>query len=111
MRVAIAQTVNDAVTKEAPDVDLEIFWSYGQRAQAETPRHITNRSERIEWQKNRAVELARAKQAQISGAAASAGVVTPGRAGTPPPGAPGATGRPKTTIEVIREMRRSQFPG
>ena len=27
MRVAIAQTVNDVVVKEAPDVDLEIFWS------------------------------------------------------------------------------------
>ena len=108
--VAIATAVNDAVTKDAPDVDLELFWSYGRRAQAETPRHLTNRSERIEWQKNRAVELARAKQAQIRGAAASAGVVTPGRPGTAPPAAPGAPGGPKRMIDQIRDLRRSQYP-
>ena len=110
MHIAIAQTVNDTVAKEAPDVDLELFWSFGRRAQAETPRHITTRSERIEWQKNRAVELARAKQAQIrGGAAASAGVVTPGGRGTAPPAPPGATGGSKSMIEQIRDLRRNQY--
>ena len=108
--VAVAQAVNDAVTKEAPDVDLELFWSFGRRAQEETPRHLTSRSERIEWQKNRAVELARAKQAQIrGGAAASAGVVTPGGRGTAPPAPPGAPGGSKSMIEQVRDLRRSQY--
>ena len=109
MHIAVAQTVNDTVAKEAPDVDLELFWSFGRRAQAETPRHLTNRSERIEWQTTRAIELARAKQAQIRGAAASAGVVTPGGRGTAPPATPGATGGPKSMIEQIRELRRGQY--
>jgi len=117
--VSVATAINDAVTKDAPDVDLEIFWSFGRRAQQETPRQLTSRSERIEWQKTRMVELARAKQQGLIGPAVkaaleaeqlktTAGVITPGGGGTPPPAAPGAPSKPKTTIEVIREMRRGQ---
>ena len=110
MRVAVAQAVNDAVSKEAPDVDLELFWTFGRRAQAETPRYITNRAERIEWQKTRMVELARAKQAQIRGVPPSASVTTPGRPGTPAPATPGATGGVKSMIEQVRDLRRNQYP-
>jgi len=119
MRVAVAQAVNDAVAKEAPDVDLSLFWMFSRQAQAETPRYITNRSERIEWQRNRAIELARAEQAQIRGVAASAGVVTPGGPGTAPPAPPGATVGAKSMVDQIRRppaqsdrvVRRQRRPG
>jgi len=119
--VAVAQAINDAVSKEAPDVDLEIFWTFSRRAQQETPRYITTRSERLDWQKNRAVELARAKQQAIIGPAlkaareaeqlqSNAGVITPGGGGSPPPAAPGAPAPLKSMVEQVRDLRRGQVP-
>jgi len=116
-KIAIVQTVNDAVAKEAPDVDLDIFWNFGRRAQAETPRHIVHPSARIEWQMKRAIELARAKQQALIAAATSSAPATgppksmvafmremaPRAAGAPP-----AAEQPKNMVEFMREMRSRQ---
>jgi hypothetical protein len=101
---AIVQTVNDAVAKEAPDVHLDLFWSYGRRAQAETPRNLVHPSERIEWPMRRMIELTRAKQQAVITAASSPAP----RAGVSQPATPGASGQPKSMVDQMRDLRRSQ---
>ena len=114
----IAKTVNDTVAQEAPDVDLELFWSFGQQAAHETPAEITNTSERIIWQKDRMVALARAKQQAILTRAttaedeanrmrATAAPVIPGGSSERPAGAPSPTpAAPRSFVDQTRDLRR-----
>ena len=116
--VALARTINDTVAQEAPDVDPELFWSFGQQATQETPAEITNTSERIVWQKDRMVALARAKQQAILTRAttaedeanrmrATAAPVIPGGSSERPAGAPSPTpAAPRSFVDQTRDLRR-----
>ena len=117
--VVIARTINDTVKAEAPDVDLDLFWSFGRQAQAETPVHLTAREDRITWQKDRMIALTRAKQQALVNPAvqaaleaervkAGAAPVMPG-GGTARPaaaGAPAAAEAPNM-VDQVRALRRS----
>ena len=111
----IAQHINEAVTKTAPDVPLDLFWAMSEKAEAETPATMIGLPERIEWQVGRAVELARGllqprtEQAAANAATAAqvtqqAGVVMP--SGTASPTAtPTVPGKTKTFVDQIKEMQ------
>lgn len=118
-KASIATAVNDVVQQIAPDVDLELFWSWAApRAARETPPHLTDPIERIQWQTERAIELTRDKQrrfaAPASQAAAEAtqlqhraGSVVPGGGGTPAPTATDSqTPKPVPFVEQMRLLKR-----
>lgn len=112
---AIAQFINDTVSKDAPDVPLDVFWAMSQRAETETPLTIVTLPERLEWQVARAIELGRALLAPKATAAAEtaqagaaltsrAGAVMPG-GGSSPTTVPGSIGKVPTMIEQIKSAQ------
>lgn len=113
---AVASAINDAVALEAPDVDLELFWTFGRQAQRETPRHLVKPADKIEWQKNRMIQLTRAKTESIvkkhvtSALEAEqikrdAGAVTSGGRQNPPPAAPKPEGERPSFVDQANKHK------
>lgn len=110
----VAQAINREVAEKANDVPIELFWAMSTRAEMETPVTLLTLPEKLEWQINRSIELARsvidgkAKQAVEAQAQASAvrqtasPVMAPGstnRAGTP------GTRPTKSFVDQLRETQ------
>lgn len=60
-QLAVFKTVSQEVQKRAPDVPVSSFWWYARRAQTETPTHLTSTIDRMAWQMDRAIQLARSE--------------------------------------------------
>lgn len=111
----IAQAINREVSEKANDVPLELFWAMSTRAEMETPQTLLTLPEKLEWQIQRSVELARevlnskanaavAAQAQSHAVRQTAApVMAPGSAGTVARGTVGGT--QKTFVDSIREAQ------
>jgi len=121
-QVLAAQTINEAVTQQAPDVPLELFWAMAGRAERETPGHVTHPDDRLVWQIARAVELSRGVlNPMLQKATAAAGVQTsvnqagavimPGGGASPTPGGGAAPAQAKNMVEQIKEMQARAMTG
>jgi len=117
-KAAIHRAVSDTVASTAPDVPLRLFWACAGQAQAETPVDFTDPRERVLWQTERAIALARAELAprltQATAAAteaasirAQAGPVMPGGAhGRPTPSTAPAGTQSMTMADQMRAHQR-----
>ena len=120
--MAVAKTIEQTVTSIAPDVPVELFWAVSARAQAETPPDLvesTDIASRLEWQTNRAIEIARgiiARQAERmkTNREAAVAVTTSGQeimapgGGSPKPGTSIPAAQP-TMVEQIKARQRTLF--
>lgn len=110
----VAQAINREVAEKANDVPIELFWAMSTRAEMETPVTLLTLPEKLEWQINRSIDLARevingtaqrAVAAQQSSAAVRqtvAPVMSPGGVGRT--GTPGS--RPvKSFVDQLRETQ------
>lgn len=55
----VAQAINREVAEKAGDVPIELFWAMSTRAEMETPVDKVTLADKLEWQINRSIELAR----------------------------------------------------
>lgn len=113
-----AQTVEETVSQVAPDIPLPLFWAMAPRAELETPPEIKAKSwgEQIEWQTNRAIELARdvlrskiseiQKNQTTTQAVTRSGQVMMPSGGTPPATGGSTSGPTKSFVEQIKERQR-----
>lgn len=110
----VAQAINKEVADKANDVPIELFWAMSTRAEMETPVTLVTLPDKLEWQINRSIELARevingrAKQAvaaQTESAAVrhtAAPVMSPGSTGVS--STPGA----KPVANFVEQLRAAQ---
>ena len=110
----VAQAINREVAEKANDVPIELFWAMSTRAEMETPVTLVTLPEKLEWQINRSIELARevvngrAKQA-VQAQTESAVV----RHNASPVMAPGSTGMASTpgakpVASFVDQLRAAQ---
>jgi hypothetical protein len=110
----VAQAINREVAEKANDVPIELFWAMSTRAEMETPVTLLTLPEKLEWQINRSIELARgvingqaqravtAQQQSAAVRATAAPVMSPGGVGRT--GVPGT--RPvKSFVDQLRETQ------
>lgn len=113
----VATAVNSTLSQHFPDVNLKIFWQVAApQAQAETPSNLSTFESRIQWQTERAVQIAREIQNSFAGPAEQAthetqatrlgaAAVMPGGGSQPPAAGATPAPKPKTFIEQMREQR------
>ena len=123
-KLVVHNAITEAVKKIAPDITPRTFWAFTQAAVAETPPHLVRPVERLNWQAQRAIELAREEMGpRVSSAADSAtqaallartaAAVMPAGASSSGPswggGAPGA-GEPRTFVDAVRSLQDRKVP-
>lgn len=102
----VATAVNTTLKQHFPDVNLKIFWQVAApQAQQETPPHLTDFTQRIQWQTERAVQLTREMQASFAGpvndATAEANALRQGAAAVMPGGGPSRPARPANPAKPV----------
>lgn len=110
----VAQAINREVAEKANDVPVELFWAMSTRAEMETPVTLLTLPEKLEWQINRSIELARevingqatravaAQQQSAAVRATAAPVMSPGGVGRS--GAPGSA-PVKSFVDQVRSTQ------
>jgi len=112
----LTDQVSQIVTSAAPDVPLELFWSYKDRVHAETPVELHAPDQmpaRMQWQIERALTLARAAMDPQRLAVANAAALAAGLARTAAPSmAPGSNapgGRPGAPANAAPSMTEQLY--
>lgn len=107
--------ITDYVGKVAADVDIDLFRFFTRQAQTEAAQQgLTDPMAHLEWQINRAIELAREKQStftkgastaatEAAARATTAGVVMAGGGAEPPKTPPAAEPAPATFVDAMRK--------
>lgn len=110
----VAQAINREVAEKASDVPVELFWAMSTRAEMETPVTLLTLPEKLEWQINRSIELARevinGRARQAVDAQQQSAAVRQTAAPVMAPGGVGRTGNPgsrpvKTFVDQLRETQ------
>jgi len=98
--------ITATVKREAPDVDVDLFWAYGARlAERECPASITDPLAALAWQTRRAIELVRAKTGARPGQPAAGG------AGASPQTGTSANRQGGRTMADLISARQQRFLG
>ena len=110
----VAQAINREVAEKANDVPIELFWAMSTRAEMETPPTLLTLPEKLEWQINRSIDLARevinGKARQAVDAQQQSAAVRATAAPVMAPGGVGRTGVPgsKPVKSFVDQLRETQ---
>jgi hypothetical protein len=99
-RASLRQTIDQHVATIAPEVPRRLFWFCANQAQAETPAHLTDPAERLQWQTGRALAIAREEMEPVLNRGRQAG--PQGNAA----GQPSAGAQPSRFIDQMKALRR-----
>jgi hypothetical protein len=112
----VAQAINKEVAEKAPDVPLELFWAMSTKAELETPATLITVADKLQWQIERAVELARnvltvpaqrtqTAQTQSQQVRQTAAVVMPSGSDVTSGGGGQVSSQPANFVEQLRQAQ------